>query len=772
MIHYWKLTIFMMLSCSLFSYGQQQYTGISTDNFLGNTSAFLNPASIVNTTSKFSVSSALVRVQSNNFQGANASLVSRIFGNEQERYRDHSGPGYVMNNFSIDVIGGYYEIDHQNSIGYSLRIRQFGNIDGLPSQWTQAVDEGFENNPVGQPVNFSNYNLTQFIYNEHRFSYARVIQNETPHFFKAGAAFKLINGIDAAYLYAEEGAFEFNGQNAVSGDFSEVPFEYGTAEKDNSFTSRKRGFGFDLGAVYEYRPEPEKYRYDMDGETDIERYDQKKYLYKVGVSINDIGRVRFAKAPESFNFVNTGIPMNLDKMSSLEIGGGSLFKSFDNEAVEGSATDDNEGNFNMNLPTTLNLSGDYNIWKKFYASWVTTIPLKRKKDPHKSHFKGLHTLTPRYETPKISVMLPISFQRNAQVNLGAAVRYRFKSGWGIFAGGNNISGFIGKRSRYTQNFFAGLSYSRPYTVPKDRDGDKISDPKDDCMYDPGPLSLNGCPDTDKDGIPDKEDYCIYEQGPEEHNGCPDRDGDGIIDLNDMCPDTPGLAIHYGCPDTDRDGVIDAADHCPEVPGVEVNNGCPMEKHACCTDIDGDGIPDDMDACPEVAGSLYNDGCPIDSSNIDSLELQRIKEQKDPNHTRTKVESIEETQPEPDNTESQQIDTVVQSNKIDRTFIYFNVDEATIGDADNERIEKLANEYGKNYRFEVIGHTDDDASENYNLILSRKRSEVVKRKLMHYGVDYDNIDVRYMGEWKPLRKNTNPKNKRFNRRVEIIVRAQK
>jgi outer membrane protein OmpA-like peptidoglycan-associated protein len=774
MINPIKISIVLLCFPFLF-FGQQQYTGLSSDNFSGYNSSYLNPASIVNTTNKFSITSSLVFLRSNNYLGANSSAVSSLFGNDQDRYRSHSSAGYEMNNVSFDIVGMYYEINHDNSIGYSLRIRQFGNVDGLPEELTLAKDNNFDNTkPINTPIDFSAFNFSQFIYTEHRFNYARVIQDETPHFIKAGAAFKLINGHDATYLYADEGSYEFTSPNGANGDFTGTQFRYGRAEKDNTFASRNLGVGFDLGVVYEYRPDPDAYKYDMDGETDIVRYDQKKYLFKIAASINDIGRVKFSKDTSSYDFTNDGDPVNTDNISSLGFGGGgggafNLFKTFDVLATDGVKSDDNEETFKMNLPTTFNLMGDYNIWKNFYASWTSVIPLKRKRDPHKSHFKAIHTITPRYETLKISVMVPLSFQRNGQINLGLAGRYQFDNGIGLFAGGNNFTGWLGKRASYTQNFFAGISYSVPYKVPKDTDNDKVSDGRDECIYDPGPLALEGCPDTDKDGIPDKEDYCIYDQGPKRHNGCPDTDGDGVIDLNDQCPDTPGLPVHYGCPDRDRDGIIDVADQCPDVPGIELNNGCPIVRPACCTDDDDDGFPNDLDECPDVPGSVYNNGCPIDSTNLNEIQLQKIKEEKDPNHTMNEVEIIEENQEDKEElNEPEQIQEVEDRRGEDRLTIYFNVDDATISPSDNENIQEITKKYGDGYRFKVIGHTDNDASENYNLILSRKRAEVVKRKLMSYDIDYDDIEVMYFGEWKPLRNETKPGNKRFNRRVEIII----
>ena len=761
---------------ALYTYSQQHYTGYSSDNFNGYTGSYTNPASIANSVNKFSLTGSIIGLSSNNFLGDDTNPISQAFNNQQQRYREHISQGYNMNNLSFDIIGAYYEINHENSIGYSLRVRQFGNIDGLSNVLTNAIDNGYDDTkPVGTGIAIDGYNFSQFIYTEHRFNYARVIQDDrSPHFFKGGVALKLINGIDATYLYANDGDYEFLDQFSAATDFSDVEFRYGRAEKENSFSSRSLGFGLDLGAVYEYRPDKKKYLYDMDGETNIERYDQKKYLYKLGASITDIGRVRFAKDPNSFDFRNTGNPVNIDYISTFGAsneGNNSLFKTFDSLAANGIPLDDNDENFNMNLPTLLNLQADYNIWRSFYVNWTSAIPLKRRRDPHKAHFKAIHSITPRYESQKVSVMLPMTFQRNAQFNVGFAVRLDIYDGIGVFFGTNNFSGFFGKRASYTNNAYGGLSYAIPYKIPKDTDGDKVSDPVDECVYDPGPYSLNGCPDTDGDGIVDKEDHCIYDPGPAKHNGCPDRDGDGVIDMNDQCPDLPGLPVHYGCPDSDGDGVIDIVDQCPDEPGIELNNGCPYEMPQCCTeDRDGDGIPDEVDECPETPGSMYNRGCPIDSTNINTIDLQERKEEKDPNNTRNDIEEIKEDQEDVDRNpeEGTMIQDYNSSNSIERLNVYFNFDDATVSERYDKEIRALAAKYDEGYRFVVIGHTDHRGSETYNLILSKKRAEVVSRKLGANSIDNELINVYYYGEWKPLKSNDNKEGRNFNRRVEILV----
>ena len=109
-----------------------------------------------------------------------------------------------------------------------------------------------------------------------------------------------------------------------------------------------------------------------------------------------------------------------------------------------------------------------------------------------------------------------------------------------------------------------------------------------------------------------------------------------------------------------------------------------------------------------------------------------------------------------------------SNSIERLNVYFNFDDATVSERYDKEIRALAAKYDEGYRFVVIGHTDHRGSETYNLILSKKRAEVVSRKLGANSIDNELINVYYYGEWKPLKSNDNKEGRNFNRRVEILV----
>ena len=76
---------------------------------------------------------------------------------------------------------------------------------------------------------------------------------------------------------------------------------------------------------------------------------------------------------------------------------------------------------------------------------------------------------------------------------------------------------------------------------------------------------------------------------------------------------------------------------------------------------------------------------------------------------------------------------------------------------------------ENISFILIGYTDRDGSLDYNLILSKKRAETVKRKLIDLGFKEDSIALYYYGETKSLHKGSYTKEmKQEDRKVEIKV----
>jgi OmpA-OmpF porin, OOP family len=69
---------------------------------------------------------------------------------------------------------------------------------------------------------------------------------------------------------------------------------------------------------------------------------------------------------------------------------------------------------------------------------------------------------------------------------------------------------------------------------------------------------------------------------------------------------------------------------------------------------------------------------------------------------------------------------------------------------------------------VTGHTDSSGSDRYNVRLSERRADAVKRALMSLGVPEQVITARAAGEAQPITQTADNTREQQNRRVEIVV----
>ena len=237
-------------------------------------------------------------------------------------------------------------------------------------------------------------------------------------------------------------------------------------------------------------------------------------------------------------------------------------------------------------------------------------------------------------------------------------------------------------------------------------------------------------DSDQDGVIDPLDKCPGTPAgvAVDQDGCPlDTDKDGVYDYLDKCPGTPvGIAVDAnGCPlDSDKDGVFDYLDKCPGTPaGVAVDQvGCPL-------DSDKDGVYDYLDKCPETpAGTKVDkDGCPI------------------------VVESAKRF-----------------CDKPAVLTVLFDTNKADIKTKFTDDLNKLG-EFLKefpNAKGEISGHTDNVGGNKFNLNLSQRRADSVKKYLEKtFAIAPERVTAKGYGESKPIASNKTKEGRQLNRRIE-------
>ncbi|MHB9313516.1 OmpA family protein [Fusobacterium polymorphum] len=115
--------------------------------------------------------------------------------------------------------------------------------------------------------------------------------------------------------------------------------------------------------------------------------------------------------------------------------------------------------------------------------------------------------------------------------------------------------------------------------------------------------------------------------------------------------------------------------------------------------------------------------------------------------------------------------------IEANSLLITLDSGILFDVDKYDIRPEAAEVLKNLAvvlkeadikaFEIDGHTDSDASDEHNQVLSENRANAVKNFLAAQGLTAE-ITINGYGESRPIATNDTPEGKQKNRRVEIII----
>ncbi|MDP2424189.1 MAG: OmpA family protein [Bacteroidales bacterium] len=114
--------------------------------------------------------------------------------------------------------------------------------------------------------------------------------------------------------------------------------------------------------------------------------------------------------------------------------------------------------------------------------------------------------------------------------------------------------------------------------------------------------------------------------------------------------------------------------------------------------------------------------------------------------------------------------LITEGKLVSYGIYFDVNSHKLKPESTATIKEIAQVLKDNptVRINIVGHTDSDGGDAFNLDLSKRRAESVKNELIKvYGIDATRIETDGKGESQPLAPDDNALNKAKNRRVEFI-----
>ena len=445
-----KLVSIFTIICALsLSSIAQDFPGYRNSNYAGVNGVFFNPANIADSRYKFdfnlfSVSSLVGNNQATfkleniteTFDGDN--IKNQIFGK-------NAGPASGLLSVNLNGPSFMFNVGKKNSFAVTTRARAMMNVIDLDGKLVNSVIDGFDYDDPTLPYTLSsnqNMRLAFNAWSEIGASYARVLSDKGPHFFKGGVTVKYIGGAGNVFMNIDNLKGTLNGDKvAMDGYLSNTTGRVGVGvagvdlsnfEVGDALKMESSGLGFDVGFVYEYRPN--------DGKT---KNDQNKYKWKVGVSLLDVGSVKYDK-----DMAKSGAyDINVTGNKRL------YFKDFDNVDIEDynayfkarpqyftPASSNAETTLSVALPTTVNVSVDYNVHKGFYISASGQFAAAGGNKMYNPQYYSGFSVTPRLEGKIFGLYLPISYNELTKMNAGLSMRLG-----PLFVGsGSVISALVGE----------------------------------------------------------------------------------------------------------------------------------------------------------------------------------------------------------------------------------------------------------------------------------------------------------------------------------------
>lgn len=462
----------LLIVCALFSSNSilaQDLMGVRTSRYIGGTSAVFNPANIADSRHKFSLNLFSFDLMLNNshvnFDRNSVKNLSDI----GDVFKDTDQPISAKMNFNVIGPGILFKINQKSSVAINTRIRTLVDVNQIDaalynnlSVSSEELETGIKNinSPYKQYANVTGWG-------EIGFTYARTLLDHEAHFLKAGVTAKYLKPVSNYSIQidnlngtivtdaATESANLVNTSGRIGFEQSGMDIQSFENVKVKDFLkSDNPSIGFDVGIVYEYRPNHSKYRNSETGKYDSPK---EKYFLRLGVAVLDFGNMKFNRnAANSGTFdmdINGFESYDLRELEDVEIPGGILshLRNRPQYFVEQAVS--NPEIYTLKMPTNLNIDLDLRL-----ASWFYINGAYQKFTDTKNEFgQSLasldnFTITPRIDLKSFGLYLPINNSELTGTNVGAAIRFG-----GFFLGSSNVLSLLSNDGSKRINLYMGLS---------------------------------------------------------------------------------------------------------------------------------------------------------------------------------------------------------------------------------------------------------------------------------------------------------------------------
>ncbi len=408
----------------------QDYHAIQGSPLAGSLGVHDNPASIVITPYKCDITllSMLGKNSTKLFIIYNYTLLSNPY-NSRYYFDGGSYKRYANLQVNINLLNARIALGRNASIAFGANVKSYSNLSSSSYNFIDTLHSSGDFFKINRSDGIYSATLNSSTWAEIYGSYARTIFDNYAARVNAGITLKVNKGLSGAAAKLENGRYDQVGDNRYNISTGFLQYYYSanydhwkksapaSTNINNLFKYALGGISLDAGFEYIIKPQEISDRYDEDNYYD--------YDWKIGVSLLDVGFTRYRAGNESraVSNVKSGITnVNLDQafdstVTSLRIFNDSLSTLVDNFNVI-------SGGYRIVNPMRLVLNVDHFITKNIFINAEVSVNVIGSWLKNWNNVKSMNllTVTPRWETRKFGIYMPIQFTGSNQFCVGGAFR--------------------------------------------------------------------------------------------------------------------------------------------------------------------------------------------------------------------------------------------------------------------------------------------------------------------------------------------------------------
>ncbi|MBP8193014.1 MAG: hypothetical protein KAX69_05365, partial [Chitinophagales bacterium] len=311
---------------------------------------------------------------------------------------------------NLGILGpsGFIRIKKNNAISFGVKAKAVATFNDINQDFVYSMYNHFEDILQWLP-NFTDERATAAVnvYHEFYAGYARSFKLGERHALHIGATAKMTTNVFNAQFVADNLNFNKVFTSATDSfiNVGNTTFDLKVSNTiDDGFHYKfgVSGFGFDVGAIYEYKLK-----------------NSNDHFIMVGASVNDLGFNTYTLGKNSRSFIGNGRNIPAENLVDTDGETINLDAVLDSLGTRTNPT----GKTKIKLPTTLNVFADVRVVKMFYINANFQFnPYTFKKGTPVANLPVDITITPRFESRIVSVYMPINYNQYSGFNMGAGLR--------------------------------------------------------------------------------------------------------------------------------------------------------------------------------------------------------------------------------------------------------------------------------------------------------------------------------------------------------------